>query len=126
MKEEEPEENEGEKEEEEEEEEERQAHLSSIISVPYWSAKCSSIPSSPYQPGGGVRGRGGGGVTQFHTHLGIWSSTGASSSCLDAKQVIEESTDKVVMKEQSAGWVEYHKREDGEARSDVWWRTNYQ
>lgn len=48
-------------------------------------------------------------LISYHMHkesyLGVGSSTGAATPCLDATQVIEQGADKVVMEESTGGWV---------------------
>jgi len=53
-------------------------------------------------------------------YLCIGSSTNTASSCLNAKQVIENRANEVVMEESAAGRVPNHDREDWQLCFSLW------
>lgn len=55
-------------------------------------------------------------ATPIHAYLSIGSSTRAAPSGLDAEQVVQESTHKVMVQEETTGGVAHKEREYGEPR----------
>ena len=83
-----------------------------MINVSYWFGNFS-IPRSPYkqtdrQTDRLLKGeRKGGGLISPLTWVYSPAQHMSTPLCLDIKQVIEEGTDKVMVEEESTGWVEH-------------------